>query len=513
MRTAIILGITLFLVTFATYSQILQHDFVDIDDNDYVVDNVCVTTGVTASNVVWAFTSFYQSNWHPLTWLSHMTDVQLFGMNPRGHHLMSLLIHAGSTLLLFTLLFRLTLAPWKSAFVAALFALHPLHVESVAWVSERKDVLSAGFVFLTLILYVEFVRQRKRHLYWLALFSFILGLMSKPMLVTLPILMLLIDFWPLQRCAGEMSLPSEQRHPSLELWFSLVKEKLPFFLCALLSAAVTIYAQKDGLKSVYVAPLGLRLANAVCAYIKYIAKTFWPTDLAILYPFPTVIPYWQSIGALLLLLLLTLASILGRRHPYLLTGWLWFLVTLLPTLGLLQVGHQAIADRYTYIPVIGLFLLVAWGVPEWIGKLCRQQQIALVLLAGFVLVAATLVTWRQLSYWRNNTTLFEHTLHVTTDNYFAHNNLGVSYAKAGDFDRAIGEFRKSIAINANYSSGYNNLGHALACKGELDEAIVNYHKALEIAPDNAAARYNLVDALNRKGRFEEAAREFEKIRQ
>ena len=510
-RSIILLCLILFSVTLSVYWQTGNHEFLNFDDNEYVCDNLHVAKGVTGANIIWAFTSVEASNWHPVTWLSHMLDVQLYGMNPRGHHLTSVFIHAVSALLLFLLLFRLTGSPWQSSFVAALFALHPLHVESVAWVAERKDVLSAFFCFLTLLLYSEYVAKRKSPLYILSLSSFVLGLMAKPMLVTLPVIMLLMDFWPLNRyCLKEREPGQDNLLDRLSPFTTLLKEKIPFFVCSLFSATITIYAQHKGgaIRNFVEMPFWLRTENAVVAYVKYLAKTLWPLDLAVLYPFPSSIPLWQVFCSLLILLLVSVATVrAGRRHPYLVVGWAWFLVTLLPVIGLFQVGNQSMADRYSYIPIIGLFIMAAWGVPVLTKELKYSRSI-LALLACAVMIASAALTWQQLRFWQDHVSLFRHTLQVTSGNFMAHDSLGVVLAKKGDQDAAIREYRDALAINPNYALAHFNLGIALAKVGNLDEAIREYREAIRINPNFTTAFFNLGIALAQKGDQDAAIKEF-----
>ena len=506
----LLLCIGLVAIILGCYMQVGHHQFLNLDDNGYVTSNPHVAGGITGENVIWAFTSLDEvtGNWHPITWLSHMADVQFYGMNPRGHHLTSVVIHAISSLLLLLFLFRCTGSLWQSSFVAALFALHPLHVESVAWVAERKDVLSAFFWLLTLLFYAEYVAKRKPALYLLSLFSFVLGLMAKPMLVTLPIVMLLMDFWPLQR----------YRHGGEELGecrvsgriTACIKEKIPFFIFSFLSAVITIYAQNKGgaIKSLDVIPIGLRTENALLAYIKYIAKTLWPRNLAVLYPLSPSIPLWQAIGSLLVLLFFSAAVIRARhRRPYLVAGWFWFLVTLVPVIGLIQVGCQSMADRYTYIPVIGLFIIVAWGAADLTRNL-RHQKVVLALLAGVVISASAALTWQQLGYWRDNISLFRHTLQITDGNYLINNNLGIALAEKGDLDAAIREYQTALGINPNYADAHYNLGNAFIKKRDPDAAVREYRETLLINPNHADAHYSLGAALANKGDLDAAIREY-----
>jgi len=508
MRNLLITCIALLVVVSAVYLQVGDHEFLNYDDDVYVTNNPHVTSGMTGAGIVWAFTSVDEANWHPLTWLSHMVDVELYGLSPRGHHLTNVIIHAASTLLVLFFLLRLTGALWPSAFVAALFALHPLHVESVAWAAERKDVLSAFFWFLTLLIYREFTVKRKPWLYVLALVTFMLGLMSKPMLVTLPLIMLLLDFWPLDRLSGEQG--PGQRLPAGRVG-ALVKEKIPFFLCSLLSAAVTVYAQNKGgaVKALAEVPLQLRIENAPVAYVTYLGKTLWPHNLAMLYPLPQSIPLWQATGSLLVLLLVSGAAIrAARTYPYLAVGWFWFLVTLVPVVGLVQVGLQAMADRYTYIPLIGLFIMAAWGGRDMTKSLPHREGI-LALLAAVVIIASAAATFHQVGFWRDSITLYRHTLQATTGNYIIHDNLGLSLERTGDLDAAIREYEEALRINPLYQRSLANLGLALARKGDLDTAIRLYREALRINPAYKEVHNNLGLALARKGNLDAATGEYQ----
>jgi len=501
-RDLLLLCVALAIITIAVYLQAGTHPFTYYDDPNYVTRNPLVGAGVALENLFGAFTSVHASNWHPVTWISHMIDVELYGMNPAGHHLTNVLVHTASSLLLLFLFFRLTKALWPSAFVAALFALHPLHVESVAWIAERKDVLSAFFMILTLLIYAEFTTTRTRVWYVLALVAFILGLMSKPMLVTLPAIMLLLDFWPLNRIGnGERS----------ESLLALVKEKVPFFICSLFSIAITIYAQNKGgaLRDLEQVPFGLRIENALVAYVTYIFKTFWPQNLAFHYPMPPSFPYWQSIGALLFLLIISGATILFRhKQPYLVVGWFWYLITLLPVIGLITVGSQAMADRYTYIPLIGIFAMVAWGV-RGLAKDLPYRAGVLALLAGTVITIATCLTWRQIGYWRDDVSLFRHTLQATAGDYITHFDLAIALAKAGDTDAAIQEFQETVRLKPDYGEAYNSLGLTLARAGNIDAAIREFQNCLELKPNYPDAHNNLGVAFAGKGNVDAAIREFQ----
>jgi tetratricopeptide (TPR) repeat protein len=508
-NTVLFCIILLVVAVLAVYMQTVNHQFLSFDDEDYVTRNPHVASGITGKNIIWAFTSVHAANWHPVTWLSHMADAQFYGMNPRGHHLTNVVIHTITMLLLFLFLLSVTGALWKSFFVAALFGLHPLHVESVAWVAERKDVLSAFFWMLTLYVYCEYVAKPRPSLYIISLVCFALGLMSKPMLVTLPAVLLLLDFWPLGRYRVKDLPPGQRQH--WEQATTLIREKIPFFVCSLLSIAVTIYAQHKGKAICDFDEISftLRIGNALTSYISYIAKTFWPQDLSILYPLHLPIPVWQVISSLIILLLVSATAIrTGRRYPYLAVGWFWFLATLVPVIGLIQVGSQAMADRYTYIPLIGLFIIVAWGVPE-LTKGLRYHKGMLALLAGAVITVSAALTWQQLGYWQDNISLFRHSLRVTTGNYLIHYSLGVALADKGDLNAAILEYQAASRINPDFAPPHNNLGLAFASKGDLDTAIQEYRVALRIGPGNIKAHNNLGIAFARKGDLDAAIHEFQ----
>jgi tetratricopeptide (TPR) repeat protein len=510
----VLIGLCLVLATAAVYWPVRHFNFVGYDDGEYVYGNPHVQPGLTFRGVVWAFTTDYARNWHPLTWLSHMLDCQLFGLDAGAHHLVSVLIHIASTLLLFLLLKRMTAAPWRSAFVAALFALHPLHVESVAWVAERKDVLSAFFWMLTLWAYVRYVEKFevqsskfKIH-YVLSLLFFTLGLMVKPMLVTLPFVLLLLDYWPLGRtgCA-EAATGENTKTPSSQL----LKEKLPFVALAAASCAATYWAQHAGgtmasLKSV--SP-GMRIANALLSYVSYLDKAVWPTGLAVFYPLRTSLPAAAAVAAGIGLVGVTAAVIWkGRPMPWLVTGWFWYLGTLVPVIGLVQVGAQAMADRYTYVPLIGLLMMLCWSVPG----VALEQRILKAITSGAavaVLAACAMLSKIQVGYWKDTETLFRHALSVTRDNWLAHNNLGVALVQAGRVPEGIEHLEQALRINPDYDEGHYNLGLALAQTGRVQEAMEHWKQALRFNPDLAEAHYNLAVALEQEGHLEEAIRHYE----
>lgn len=482
------------LLTFAAlvvFWQLADHEFVNFDDELYVTRNSHVQAGLTYQGLVWALTTTHVGNWHPLTWLSHMLDCELYGLNPGGHHFTSLLLHIANTLLLFVVLKRMTGALRRSVFVAALFALHPLHVESVAWVAERKDVLSTFFWILTMGVYVRYVERPGLNGYLLVLLSFALGLMAKPMLVTLPFVLLLLDYWPLGRFQfGQSSDDSNsQSHESINfsnqrsLIFRLVLEKAPFFALAAVSGVVTFLVQQGGgaVCSLDVLTLDIRVANAMVSYVSYMEKMIWPHHLAVFYPHPgSSLPMWQAAGAGLLLLSVSgLVVRAARRYPYLLTGWLWYLGTLVPVIGLVQVGGHAMSDRYTYVPLIGLFIIMAWSVPDLLSR-WRYRNIGLALAAGALLSAFMICTTVQVRHWQNSVALFEHTLDVTANNWLAHNNMGIALARRGKFDEAIAHYSETLRIKPNYARAYNNRGIVLAVQGKTAQAIAHFREALTL---------------------------------
>lgn len=489
------------------YLQVGDHPFLAYFDRiDCVTNNPHIEGGLTVRNIVWALTSFDAFNWHPITWLSHMAVAQFGGMDPGAHHLANVAIHAASSVLLFLLFLRMTGAMWQSWFVAALFGLHPMHVESVAWVAERKDVLSAFFGFLTLFLYAEYAARKPNPVpYTLALSSFLLGLMSKSMLVTLPVVMLLIDFWPLARfrpATGEKGVSARAA--------ALFREKIPFFAASLAVAIMTVYAQRHGgaLKDLYERPLEQRIENALVSYARYVFKAVWPRDLAFLYPYPASFPPWQVAGSLCLLILVSLGAVRFRRRlPFLAAGWFWFLVTLVPVIGLVQVGEQSMADRYSYLPLIGLFIIVAWGVPELLSGV-RYRAAIQALSASAVIVAFAALTWKQAGFWRDDITLYRHTLQVTDGNYSIMNKLGLALAEKGDLDGAIRAYHDALKLRPDDVQTHNNLGLALAGKGNPAAAIREYRTALQINPANPEAHCNLGAALADTGNLDAAIAEY-----
>ncbi|HVO66439.1 MAG TPA: tetratricopeptide repeat protein [Syntrophales bacterium] len=508
-----IIYISLILITVAAFWQVYNFDFVRYDDDKYVTENSHVRSGFTKDGFVWAFTSVNANNWHPLTWLSHMLDCQLYGLNPAGHHLTNLFLHILNTLLLFFIFNLMTGFMWRSAFVAALFAIHPLHVESVAWVAERKDVLSTLFFMLTLWSYINYIRRPGLYRYLPVLLFFILGLMSKPMLVTLPFVLLLLDFWPLGRLQFTEIISSAGSQPAsnqdaAKSVIGLLIEKIPLFIISAASVCVTLYAQWTGIASFQALPFGTRISNALVSFISYMAKMVWPVNLAVFYPYPDIIPIWQIVGSILLLILITLIALRSvRRYPYVMTGWLWYLGTLVPVIGLVQVGNQSLADRYTYIPMIGLFMIIAWSVPDLLAR-WRYHRTALVVSASLVIVVLTTLTVLQVRYWRDSIILFEHALGVTKNNYVMHSNLGASLAEQGKYDDAVLHYTEALRIKPDDFEARYNIANALARQGKMEESLSHYAEALRIRPDAAAAHNNMGIALSYLGRTDEAAGHF-----
>ena len=501
----------------AAFYPSIHNGFVDFDDGLYVYENVHVQAGLTWDNMLWAFRTGHASNWHPLTWLSLMLDVQWFGTGPAGLHFTNVLLHSANAVLLLLLLRRLTGMLWPGAFVAMLFAVHPLHVETVAWVSERKDVLSGFFFMLTLWAYARYSQcvtngtqqvtgatvvsssatRPPSLFYFLALWFFALGLMSKPMLVTLPFVLLLLDCWPLRRIEN-----ATVRH--------LVLEKLPFVALSIVSCIATLLAQQNAIKSNINSPFSLRCGNALTTCVTYLVQMFWPRNLAVLYPYHHDTPVWQYAGAGILLFSLTLLAVFAwRRFPVFMVGWLWYLGMLVPVIGLVQVGNQSHADRYTYLPQIGLYIAIVWGVMHLTVSWQWRRPIFGV-TALVVMTVLTACTWNQISYWRNGESLWEHTLACTTKNSIAHNYLGYALAAQGRITEAIEQYQAALDIDPHYADAENNLGMVFLNQGRLDEAAEHFRRAIEYNPDLAAAHNNLGIVLTKQDRITEAIVEYQR---
>ncbi len=516
-RADLLILLGLAVVTFGIYAQVIGHQFITLDDPTYIHENSMVNRGVTRAGLAWAFTTFYATNWHPLTWISHMIDCQLFGTNAGRHLLVNALIHVANTLLVFWFLLRTTHARWPSALVAALFALHPLHVESVAWASERKDTLSTFFGLLSLIAYVRYAKAPSIRRYALVAITLALGLLVKPMLVTWPFLMLLLDYWPLGRLEDPMVKEhrrgaSHRKAATGIAW--LVWEKLPLFALVAASAMITFVAQSHGgaVRTLAHAPIGFRLPKAVVSYAKYLLLTFWPNDLAVYYPFAGI-PAWQIIGAAFLLIGITVFCVSQRRiRPYLMVGWLWFLGTLVPVIGIVQVGGQIMADRYFYIPSIGLFIALAFGLADIARSWRVTPALSGAIAGGVVLIFATL-TNAQIQRWRDSFTLFEHTLAVTPPNLRIEHNLGVALGVSDRYDEAAAHFEKALQIDPNFYDGLVVMGVTRAHQGRLPEAIEYFQAAIHSQPDAPKARVQLAHALWTENRDEAALEEMDRASQ
>ena len=545
--TDLLVYIGLLAVTWAVFGQTLTHDFVNFDDHVYVYENPLVIKGLSTEGIISAFTHTHARNWHPLTTLSHMLDCQLYGLNAGGHHLTNVILHTISVLLLFLVLTQMTDGLWQSAFVAALFAIHPLHVESVAWIAERKDVLSALFLMLTLAAYTQYTRAPSGPRYSLVALLFAFGLMSKPMLVTLPFVLLLLDYWPLNRIGAQKS-EVRRRLPTL------IKEKIPLLALSTFSCIATLFAQRASPSAIDQLPLPWRLENAFVTYVIYVWQMLWPARLTVFYPHPNDrLPLIEVTGALALLVATSLVVIFLRRtKPYLVTGWFWYLGMLVPVIGVIQVGEQAHADRYTYLPQIGLYIMIAWTVGDLLVESTRLRRALVGVIAAMAVVSLGARAFGQTSYWKNSETLWNHALAVTGENDVAHNNLGFLFLRRGELDKAISEFQTALDIRSrntqshyslgaaliesnlgnalarerlwgaaidhlqeavrlrpDYADAYFNLGSVLFQQGKIDQAIAQWQKTLAINPRDAEAHRNVGDALRKQGKVREAISEYD----
>ena len=535
MRT-ILVGVVLFSLTWIVFGQTLGHDFVNYDDYVYVLQNQQVRSGVTLGGIVWAFGHEHAGNWHPLTTISHMLDVQMFGLTPAGHHFVNVFLHAVAVLLLFFLLRQLTGAFWRSALVAAIFAIHPLRAESVAWVAERKDVLSAVFFMLTLAAYARYAHKRSVGRYIGTAVLLACGLLSKPMLVTVPFLLLLLDDWPLNRSSRRRIRPSADQRAKVrglptdnpafrrgqkseaKNWLTLVVEKIPLIVICVPTAMATFVIQERSSGSIAQLPLAWRVENAVVSYVTYMWQMIWPVNLAVFYPHPeNCLALWQvALAALLLLGITAFVFALRATRPYLLVGWLWYLGMLLPVIGLVQVGLQGHADRYTYLPQIGLYLAVIWLAADLVGALRYRRQVAGV-LAVAVIVILSACSWKQVARWKDSETLWRHALAVTQDNDVAQTNLGMVLAEGTRIEEGIEHLQSALAIRSgsvhpHYTLSlaliHCDLGFALARQGVLEDAVRHLRTAVELQPNYADAHYNLATALAQEGRGREAIEEY-----
>jgi tetratricopeptide (TPR) repeat protein len=488
------------------FGQTVTHEFVNWDDPNYVYENAHVRRGMSVEGVVWAFTSRCSANWHPLTWISHMLDCQVYGLWAGGHHLTNVLIHAVTCVGLFLLLRRMTGRLWPSALVAAIFAIHPLRVESVAWVTERKDLLAGLFFVLAVWAYVEYATRTFSILrYLLAVACYVLGLTAKPMLVTLPAVLLLLDYWPLERLRA--SDGDHKLRPAVRA----LLEKLPLAAISAMSCGVTLWAQQGSLMSIERLPLSARLAGVASAYVAYLGKFFWPFRLAAFYPIPRDgLPIWVVASACGILAGISAAVVAARRsHPYLLVGWLWYLGMLIPVIGIVQVGNQAMADRYTYLPQIGLCIALVCGGAAVAGSSVLRRRIG-VALAVLLLAGLTVRGWQQTKGWHDSETLWTQALESDPENWLAHGNLGAVQARRGQIDVAMAHFRRALEIHPGYAEACYNIGVLLAGQGRTQEAAVQYETALAICPDYAQAHNNLGTVKAGRGEFDAAIAEYEK---
>ncbi len=516
-------GLALVLGTLASYWRVGHFGYVNLDDTLYVTDNKMVLRGLTWDGIAWAFGDMEGGNWNPLVWLSHELDCQVFGLEAGGHHLTNLFLHAANVLLLFLVLRGMTGTLWRSALASALFAWHPAHVESVAWVSERKDVLSTLFWLLTMWAYAGYTRQLKiknskcKIFYALALVFFVLGLMSKPMLVTLPVVLLLMDWWPLGRICDlrftnddlkkEQQKASKAKSSSEKVsWKQALAEKIPFFVLSAGACVVAILAQQKS-EAVLSKPLLLRLENAAVSCVAYLFKFVWPANLAVLYPYPTSILWWRALGAVIILAAITMGVVwAGKQRRYLVSGWLWFLVALLPVIGLVQVGTQGMADRYIYVPYMGLGLMASWGLVDWIGERKERRVLAGAAVA-LALIACAALTRAQVEFWHDSETLYEHTIKVAPDSASAQNNFGILLLAGQKYEAAAEHLREAVHLDPGYAKPYNELGKAYLLLGKMDDAMLMFSNASRLNPGLAQARWNLGNSYLLKGNMTEGLAE------
>lgn len=509
------------VITMGVYWQVSGFEFINVDDPRYVLYNNFIRDGISLDGIKWAFLSVYAANWHPLTWLSHMLDIELFGMRPGMHHLINAALHTLNASLLFLVLDKMTGKLLRSAAIAALFALHPLHVESVAWISERKDVLSTFFGMLTMMSYYWYTRRENIQRYLLMILFYVLGLLSKPMLVTLPFVLLLLDCWPLKRFEttfthSDTNSSDQQKRMVASHWpriMQLVLEKIPLMVLAVLSSLITLYAQQSwgAVGSLERISVSTRIANAATSYVVYLIKMFRPVDLAAYYPYPETVNLPLVVFCLLVLSLITgIVLFSAKRIPYLLVGWFWYLGTLVPVIGIVQVGTQSMADRYTYFPLIGIFLMVVWWIGDFTLRL-RHRKVILGVMSSVLFGAIITTTWVQVGYWKDSETLFRHAIDVTRDNYNALGYLGLALYEKGDLDGAILCYRETLSLNPAVLKNYINLGIALLRNNEIDSAINNYSDVLSIDPNFAEAHLGMGTALSMAGKHDLAEKHFQEV--
>ena len=509
LRYDIIVCLLLTVTILLSYYQVKDYEFVNYDDLRYV--KKFELEGLTFRSISESFTTLDASNWHPLTWLSHIIDIQLYGMDAGYHHLTNLFFHIANSILLFVVFFKLTGALWKSAFVAALFALHPINVESVAWIAQRKNVLSTFFWMLTMYSYLRYIEHRGFYRYLLILLFFMLGLMAKPMLVTLPFVLLLLDFWPLGRLKfGQPCIEKNSKEISRNLY--LVLEKIPLFILSLASCIITIVAQKTGgaVGSLEIFPLKERVANALISYVIYLGKMFNPINLAVLYPYPVYIPLWKIVCACIILIYISfLALKTFKVHPYFLVGWLWYIGTLIPVIGFIQVGMQAMADRYAYIPFIGLFVIVVWGFSDFL-KIFKNKKIMIISISLAIITIITALTWSQVRYWADNFTLYEHAIAVTKNNYVAHSNLGAALYKKERVNEAIIHFIEALKIAPDFNEALINLRVSLSSNSDSEGTITILKRLIKLYPENAALYYVFGAICLQRGELDKSIEKYKK---
>lgn len=516
LTSKLVLSFFLILVTSFVFWDVRTHKFLNYDDPLFVTENSHVQQGLTPEGIVWAFTNMEAKNWHPLTWLTHMLDCEIYGLNAGGHHVTNLVFHLANTAMLFLVFLRMTGAFWRSAFVAALFAIHPLHVESVAWIAERRDVLSGFFWILTIAAYAHYTRRPSIWTYLLVLLLFSFGLMAKPMVVTLPLVLLLLDYWPLGRFrvgpvnqdftlaqGASQALLRQGRARALQL----ISEKIPMFAISALASIVAFVAQHraGAVMDLHVLTVEARIANAIFSYMAYMRKMIWPDRLAVFYPHPGIhLNMWLAAGAALgLLCISALAVRAARTKPYIAVGWAWYVVTLLPVIGLVQIGSQSMADRYSYLPLIGLFIIGAWGMGDLAATTFSRRMVS-AFFGAILVIAFAISSWFQVNHWRNNISLFEHTLSVTEDNWSAHNNLGMALAEQGRYGQALVHFTEAHQLGPADPTFRKNMAIALAALGRLDEAAIRWSDDSQKESDLLVTYNELGTALTQLGRYEAA---------
>jgi len=485
---ALLASVLLSIAVLTVYFNVQYFEFVNYDDPPYVTANQIVKSGLTWKGFAWALTTMYYANWHPLTWISYMLDYEIFGLRAGGYHLTNLLLHILNSIMIFYVFKRMTDKFWQSFTVAALFALHPLHVESVAWISARKDVLSTFFWFSTIYAYLLYIERPVILRYIFVMLSFAIGLTAKPMLVTLPFVLVLLDYWPLRRFDFGLTARS---------MIKLLLEKVPLMTLSIVSSIITFLAQSESQATASLDLLSLeaRISNALLSYAKYVLKMLLPVDLAVLYPHPGFISIEHLIASAVLIVAITISVIyFSRHHPYLSTGWFWYLGTLIPVIGIVQAGSQAMADRYTYIPLIGLFIMIAWGVPDLL-KGGHFKKIVIYTSAITISTALLITSWLQVQVWENSVTLFQHAIKVTSQNSIAHNNLAIALARQGKTGEAVWHYNEALRISPSYSDAHNNLGALLARNGNFEAAIKEFQAALRTDSHHELAKSNLKKVL------------------